>query len=91
MLLVLFQATDHREQGSIRMNDKFCKIDGEVVSTDDLEIIKAKEFANAVKAATYAHFIECKRTDSNSEIIVFNAEVQIGQKTVNDKRKLSRK
>ena len=88
--MVLFQATEHTEQGSIRMNDKFCKIDGEVVSTDDLEILKAKEFANAVKAATYAHFIECKRTDSNSEIIVFNAEVQIGQKTVHDIRSLER-
>lgn len=90
MLLVLFQAIKHPEQGSIRMNDEFCKIDGEVVSTDDLEILKAKEFANAVKAATYAHFIECKRTDSNSEIIVFNAEVQIGQKTVHAIRSLER-
>ena len=88
--MVLFRATKHPERGSIRMSDEFYKIDGEVVSTDDLNILKAKEFANAVKSATYAHFIECKRTNSGNEIIVFNAEVEIGQKTAHDIRSLER-
>ena len=51
-----FKPPSTQRQGSIRMNDKFCKIDGEVVSTDDLEILKAKEFANAVKAANVCTF-----------------------------------
>ena len=72
------------------MNDEFCKIDGEVVSTDELKILKAREFAKAVQSATYAHFIQCKRADSDNEIIIFNAEVEIGQKTVHDIRYLER-
>ena len=66
------------------MNQEYCEIDGQVISTDDLRILRAKDFANAVNAALYAHLIECKRTKSNNEIVVFNAEVEIGQKTKHD-------
>ncbi len=72
------------------MKQEFCKIDGEVVSIDDVNISKAKDFANSVISSTFAHFIECRRTNANNEIIVFNAEVEIGQKTVYDIKPLER-
>ncbi len=72
------------------MNQEYCEIDGQVVSIDDLRISRAKDFANAVNVALYAHLIECRRTNSNDEIIVFNAEVEIGQKTVYDIKSIER-
>ena len=72
------------------MNDEFCKIDGGVIPASHLIISKAKDFANAVENSDYACLIECRRTTSDSEIIVFNAKVQVGQKTVYDIRRYER-
>ena len=72
------------------MNDEFCEIDGEVIPTSNLIISKAIDFVNAVANSNYAWLIECKRTTSDSEIIVFYAKVQVGQKPVHDIKKYER-
>ena len=72
------------------MNDEFCKIDGGVIPASHLIISKAKDFANAVENSDYACLIECRRTTSDREIIVFNAKVQVGQKTVHKIKKYER-
>ena len=64
------------------MSDKFCEVDGEVILASNLIISKAKDFANAVKNSDYACLVECRRATSDREIIVLDAKVQIGQKTV---------
>jgi len=64
------------------MNDEFCDIDGEVISASNLTVPKAKDFVNAVENSDYASLVECRRVTSNREIIVFDAKVQIGQKSV---------
>lgn len=64
------------------MNDEFCEIDGEVISASNLTISKAKDFVSAVEHSDYTSLVECKRTTSDREIIVFDAKVQVGQKTV---------
>ena len=69
------------------MNSEFCEIDGKVISASNLTIPKAKDFANAVENSDYASLVECRRKASDSEIIVFNAKVQIGQKTVHKIKK----
>ena len=78
------------ELDSILMEQEFCEIESEVVSTDNLKISRAEAFAKAVKTATYARLIECRRTTFSSEIIVFDAEVEVGQKNVHDIRCLER-
>ena len=72
------------------MSQKFCDIDGEVVSADDLTISRAKDFATALETAKFAYPVECRRTTSGSEIIVFDADVEVSQKPVHDIRYLER-
>ena len=64
------------------MNNEFCEIDGKVISASNLTFPKAKDFANAVENSDYACLVECRRITSDREIIVFDAKVQVGQKTV---------
>ena len=64
------------------MSEEFWEVDGEVISVDDLSIPKAENFAKAVEDTAYVCLVECRRTHSGKEIIVFNADVQVGQKTV---------
>ena len=87
--LVLSQRDD-QELGNISMKEEFFEVDGKVISAGDLRISKAEDFAKAVESAAYAHLIECRRTASSDEIIVFDAEVEIGQKTVHDIRSFER-
>ena len=79
-----------REWGKIPMREEFCEVEGEVISTGNLRISKAGDFAKAVEDARYAYLVECKRTTSGCEIIVFDVEVEVGQKTVNDIRGFER-
>lgn len=72
------------------MNNEFCEIGGEVIPASNLIISKAKDFANAAKNSDYACLVECRRTTSDSEIIVFDAKVQVGQKTIHDIKKYER-
>ena len=72
------------------MSDEFCELNGEVLSSDNLSISKARDFASAVINSDYAWLVECKRTTSDSEIIVFDAKVQVGQKTVYDIKRYER-
>ena len=72
------------------MNNEFCEIDGEVISASNLTVPKAKDFANAVENSDYASLVGCKRTTSDREIIVFDAKVQVGQKTVHKIKKHER-
>lgn len=70
----------------MRMQEEYLNVDGDVVSAEALRISKAKDFANAVKTAPYAHLLECKRTRDCHEVVVFDAEVEVGQKPVHDIR-----
>ena len=72
------------------MNDEFCEIDGEVIPTSNLIISKAIDFAKAVENSNYASVVECRRPTSDKEIIVLNAKIQVGQKTVHDIRRYER-
>ncbi|MDE0014434.1 MAG: Mov34/MPN/PAD-1 family protein [Candidatus Poribacteria bacterium] len=72
------------------MNDEFCEIGGEVISASNLTVPKAKDLANAVENSDYASLVECRRKASDKEIIVFDAKVQIGQKTVHKIKKHER-
>ena len=72
------------------MNDEFCEVGGETISASDLTVPKAKNFANAIENSNYATLITCKRSNLDSEIIVFNVKVQVGQKTAEDIKKYER-
>ena len=72
------------------MKEELCEVEGKVISAENLRISKAGDFAKAVADATYTRFVECRRTISGCEIIIFDVEVQVGQKTVNDIRGFER-
>ena len=66
------------------MIEEFCEVEGEVILASDLRIRKAEDFTKAVENATYACLVECRRTASGHEIVVFDAEIEVGQKPVHD-------
>ncbi len=72
------------------MSKEFCDVDGEVVFAEDLTISRAKDFATAVETAEFAYPVECRRTTSGGEIIVFDADVEVSQKPAHDIRYLER-
>ena len=72
------------------MKEEFYEIDGETVSVENLKISRAKDFAQAVKTAIFACMVECRRTTYGREIIVFDTEVEVGQRTAHDIRYLER-
>lgn len=72
------------------MDNNFCDIDGKIISASNLIISKAKEFTNAIETSGYTWLVECRRSTSDSEIIVFDTKVQLGQKSVHDIRKYER-
>ena len=78
------------ERGNIRMVEGFCEVEGEVISANDLRIPKAGDFAKSVEDAIFARLVECRRTTSGREIIVFDAEIEVGQKPVHDIRGFER-
>ena len=86
----MLPAAQLQERGSIRMRLEYCEIEGEVVAQDKLRIERAKFFVNAVESSDFAHLIECKQTTSGDEVIVFNAEAEIGQIIEHDIKFLER-
>ena len=72
------------------MREEFCEVEGEVISTGNLRISKAGDFAKAVEDAIFARLVECRRTASGREIIVFDAEIEVGQKPLHDIRGFER-
>lgn len=83
-------AAQLQERGNIRMRSEYCEIEGEVVTQDRLRIERAKLFVNAVEFSDFTHLIECKQTSSGDEVIVFNAEAEIGQIIKHDIKYLER-
>ena len=68
----------------------YCEIEGEVIFEDELRIERAQLFVKAVESSDFTHLIECKQTTSGDEIIIFNAEAEIGQITVHDIKYIER-
>src|SRR5690349_20734932 len=78
-------------------NDEFVLVDGLLTDAVDLNISKAKELAVALTngVTNWARLIECRRRDSinpqrSAEIIVFEVEVEVPQRKVNDVRRVER-
>lgn len=65
---------------------------GFIIAKDTLRITKAKEVLAAVENLPFYCFVECRRrSDLNEgEIIVFDTEVQVGQRRVHDIRNIER-
>lgn len=86
----MLPAAQLQERGSIRMGSEYCEIEGEVVAQDKLRIERAKLFVNAVEASDFTHLIECRQTTFGDEVIIFNAEAEIGQIIKHDIKYLER-
>ena len=86
----MLPAAQLQERGSISMRLEYCEIEGEVVPQDKLRIERAKLFVNAVESLDFTHLIECRQTTSGDEVIVFNAEAEVGQIIEHDIKFLER-
>ncbi|MDP2158414.1 MAG: hypothetical protein Q8K68_11990, partial [Nitrospirota bacterium] len=64
---------------------------GDLIDKETLQNVKAVEVVRSVEELDYYSLIECRRVDSlNADVAVFDAEIEIGQKTVHDIRKIER-
>lgn len=68
------------------MSEEFWKVKGEVVSANDFSISKAEDFAKAIEKSDWTYLIGCRRTNSGDEIIIFDTDVEVGQKPTHDIR-----
>lgn len=67
------------------MPDSYLPAPGEIVRPDELKIEKAKTLAIALGRLDFVRPIECRRNnDTGAEIVVFDAEIEVGQVTVHD-------
>lgn len=67
------------------MPDSYLPVTGEIIPADGLKIEKSKSFAAALRQLDFVRLVECRaKTDTGEEIVIFNAEVEVGQVTVND-------
>lgn len=72
------------------MSNHYLEVDGEIISIEDLQIPKAQDVASAVKEISFVHLAECRRTERGTEIVAFDAEVELGQRKVHDIRRFER-
>lgn len=72
------------------MSNHYLAVNGKVISNEELQIPKAQDVAKAIKEIRFAHLVECRRTESGTEIIVFDAEVELGQIKIHDIRRFER-
>ncbi|MGB7292122.1 MAG: ThiF family adenylyltransferase [Thermodesulfobacteriota bacterium] len=65
---------------------------GDVISKSDLRISKAKEISDALEKLPYFSLIELRRITNpyEAEAVIFDTEVEIGQKTIHDIRSTER-
>ncbi len=65
---------------------------GVIIPKDSLRIPKAKEVLAALGNLPFFTFVECRRPSglNDAEVIIFDTEVQLGQRTVHDIRNIER-
>ena len=72
------------------MSEELWEVEGEAISADDLSISKAEDFAKAIEKSDWTYLIGCRRTNFGDEIIIFDTDVEVGQKPAHDIRCLER-
>lgn len=88
---MLLQADLHQGRG-LDVETNYLPSPGEVIQKGKIKISKAVELLNALEKLPYFSLIETRKTNNSSknEIIVFETEVEIGQRTIHDIRKTER-
>lgn len=59
---------------------------GDPISSDELALPKAIEFVIAISNANYCELLGCKRLQNGDEVIVFETQPEVGQRSKNDIR-----
>lgn len=68
------------------MVSTYCDIAGNAIEPALLSINRAKEIVEYIEKLPFFRLVECKRIDAPSsvEIIVFDVDVEVGQRSIND-------
>jgi integrative and conjugative element protein (TIGR02256 family) len=66
------------------MQQSFFEAPGEIVSSSQLQLPKAKGLALALETGSveYAHLVECRKTSKNEEVVLFDVDVEVPQHKV---------
>lgn len=74
------------------MTIKYLEAPGTSIAKDNLKLPKARKVVSALESLPFYNFVECRKISDliAAEVIVFDAEVQLGQKTLHDIRNTER-
>lgn len=74
------------------MSVKYLEAPGTIIPKDNLKIPKAKEVLAVLENLPFFNFVEARGLSdlNDAEVIVFDTEVQVGQRTVHDIRHIER-
>ncbi len=68
--------------------DTYLSVQGEAITSEELRIPKAREVVYALQldAIPFVRLVECRRLpeSSHAEVIVFDVEVELGQRQIHD-------
>lgn len=74
----------------MKMADEYLQSPGEEISNTDLKIPKAIDIVAAIKRLDFFTLREIRRINDVDEVVVFDAEIEVGQRTYYDIRDIER-
>src|SRR4051794_8892380 len=72
------------------MEQPYIQMPGATITPAELTIARAQTVANAVEANPYTQLVECYKLTDDVEFIIFEAQIELGQRRVNDIQGLER-
>lgn len=63
---------------------------GDAITTDDLKLPKAIDFASCAQVAEFVRLLECRSIKDVAEVVVVEVDIELGQKVINDIRESER-
>lgn len=66
------------------MSDEYLHVSGEEISIGDIKIPKARETVTAIETLPYFSLLAVRKLQDGSEAVVFETEIEVGQRTVHN-------
>lgn len=72
------------------MSNEYIELPGQPIPTNDLRFSDSNELVQAIVQGPYTRLVQCQRTDCGEEVVIFDAEIELGQRRVHDIRRFER-
>lgn len=72
------------------MTTNFLQAPGDEIVSSDLVIQKARDAVRLIEKIPFFNLIGVKKTDNKDEVVIFEADIEVGQRTIHDVRSVER-